>query len=303
MSFIRSTAALVLLIVAVALALLGVGSQWLDGVARTPEPVRELVGSVARDDAVVQAIAGELEAGAHRAVDNWVEHFPGLREQFEVLLRQSIDRALSNEALNQAWYASVDLTRRSAVEGLDAMRDGPGTTPVVSFPLRPFIDLAEAELYAWAEPPLDRYLQDLRFDKDVSMPLGTIPQPIATWASEGLGVARYWPWMYAAAGLLGLVGLLVGSRRGRWVALLIATGLGIGALMLGRASVDSLTLPSGSSVIAAVQNRLVTGATESVVERLDLTLIVGAALFAVALVGLSVAAASRRRRPPTGELR
>lgn len=295
MSFIRSTLALLLLLASAGVALLGVGSQWLDALARTPEPAREIVGGVTRDDAVVRAIATQMENSAKSALSDYIDFIPGLREQLEVLIRQGIDLALADADLNKAWFESVDLTRASTVEALDAMRSGPGTTPTVNFPLRPFLELGEAKLYEVADLRLHEYIKELHFPKDVTLPLGTVPQPAATWASEGLGVAEKWPWIYGGAAALALVGLVVGSRRGRWVALLLAAGAAAAALVVAKGLVGSYGVPSGTGIVAAIQDRLINGATTSMLARMDVALIATIGVAVVAVIGLTVSASLSRR--------
>ncbi|HJE51595.1 MAG TPA: hypothetical protein K8V15_06420 [Tessaracoccus flavescens] len=295
MSALRSAASLVLLLAAVAMALVGVGSHWLDRAARTPEPVREFVGTVTRDDAIIQAVATQMEASAFEAIPDLADLIPGLRTELESALRQGIDLALSDADLNRAWYAAVDQARADTVAGLDAMRDHHGSAPLVSFPLTPFIELGEAKLFELSDPRIHPYLDQIQLPRDAAVPLGVLPAQPAHWAAEALGISSQWRWYFGVAGILAVVGLLVGSRRGRWVALLLAAGAGIVAIATARLFTENAgTISPGSGVAATLRARIIDGVTESLNQALMTAFWAGIAILVVAGIGLMLAAAASR---------
>ena len=297
MSFVRSTIALILLLAAVGVGLVGLGSHWVDRVARTPAPVRGIGGPGGAGDQVVRVIASELETAAVAEIPELAEYVPGLQQELTGLIGLAIDRALADERVNRAWFSSIDMTRTGAVSALDAMREQGEDAPTIWFPLGPFVELGEQQLYELADPRMHQYLDQLQWPKDLSVPLGRPETQPALRVAEALGVAQNWRLYYGAAAALAVAGLLIGSRRGRWVALLMAAAVGVAALFVGRQLPGFFPVPPANTISGAIQARIITGSTASVNRWIDTALLVGYGVLAFAVIGLIVAAALARRRP------
>ena len=91
MSAVRSLISLVLLTLAAITVLLGVTAQWLDRLARTPEPAQAIVEPVAKDAVVIEAVADEMVNLARQQLPSSVDSLPELLPQIEKLLDPSDD--------------------------------------------------------------------------------------------------------------------------------------------------------------------------------------------------------------------
>ncbi|MHA6511459.1 hypothetical protein [Tessaracoccus sp. Z1128] len=292
---VRTTLALVLLLAAVGAAFGGLGAQWLDQAARTPGPMREIVAPLSTDDRVGEAIAGELNTAATQEMPPLIGRLPGVRSQVETLIGEAVESALSDEGVTQAWHVSIDRSRAEFVAGLDRMRTEGADAPTLWLHLEPFVELGEARLVDLTPRPLQPYVAQLELPEDVRLALGRPATVQARYAADALAVAGHWEWFYVAAAALALVGLLVGSRRGRWVAWILAVGAGLVGLALGRGLVADVAAPSGDTVAAVVGARLVEGTASSLMAWTQPAATVGWALLALGVLGLLVAAARRGR--------
>lgn len=300
MSVARSLLSLILLIAAVAVALAGMGLHWVDRAARTPEPVRRIVGPVTSDDPLIAAIATELETAAIQQIPESADLVRGAHDQLAALITQAIDVALSDDRLNQAWFESVDGTRIRLMNSLDAVRDRGADAPTVWLPLTPFVELGEAKLQELGGPALQPLVAQLQLPDDLAVPLGRLDAGPAQRAANIVGLARDWRWYYAGAAGLAAVGLLAGSRRGRWTALLIASTLGLVGLFLAARATEFLPVPASDSISGAIRARLITGSTASVNAWIDTAMMAGYVTIGVAVLGLIVASVAARRRPDQG---
>lgn len=296
MSVARSLLSLILLTAAAAVALVGMGLHWVDRAARTPEPIRQIIGPVTSDDPVIRAIATELETAAVQQIPEAADLLPGARDELAGLIGQAIGFALGEESVNRAWFQSVDGTRIRLMNSLDAVRDQGADAPTVWFPLAPFVELGQARLNELAGPALQPLVAQLEVPGDLAVPLGRLDAGPAQRAANIIGLARDWRWYYAGAAGLAMVGLLSGSRRGRWVALLIATALGLVGLFAAARATEFVPVPPGDSLSGAIRARLVTGSTASVNAWIDTAMMVGYVALAVSVLGLIVASLAARRR-------
>ena len=295
--FVRTTISLVLLLAAVGAALAGLGAHWLDRVARTPAPLHSIAGPLASDQRVMDAIAVELSAAAVARLPAAVDLLPGVRTQLEDLIGRAVDAALTDDGVTAAWHEAIDLSRADFVTGLDAMRTEGADAPTLWLPLGPFIEVGQTRLLEMTPEPLRPFVTGLNIPaEELRIALGRPDTVQAGYAADGLALARHWIWFYAAAALLAVLGLAVGSRRGRWLAWTLAAGAGTVAVVLGRRTLAAVSIPDGDSIATAVQAGLVEGTSSSLLEWTASAVTVGWALVAFGLLGLAVTSARARRR-------
>lgn len=299
MSAVRSFLAFVILLMAVASAVAGVGARWVDAVARTQEPAEMIVAPLATDRSVRSAIASELETAAKREIPEAVDQIPNLRATLEALLATAVDNALEDPGVENAWKQTITASRVALVEDLDAYRSDAAETPTIWLDLSPFVTLGREKLLAAADETVRPYLEQVAWDKDVRVALGRPDATVTKLASETIAMAQHWKWMFVATALLGVLGLLIGSRRGRWVASILAALLGLGGVVLGRFALGRFRMPRADSVEGAVTGRLADGAVASLLEWTAQVPWWLLGVVGVSVVALSVAAMTKR--PPAPE--
>ncbi|MHA6524643.1 hypothetical protein [Tessaracoccus sp. G1721] len=261
--FVRSLLALLLMSAGVMSALGGVAAQWLDTTARTSEPMRVIVGPVASDPRVLGAIAVELTAAVVEQLPPVVDRIPGVRDQVEELVTLAMNQIAGSEGFNQAWEESIDLSRADFVAGLDLMRSG-GDAPTLWLTLDPFVELGMSRLVEISPEILRPYVTQIPMSGDLRVALGRPDTVQAGYAADALSLARHWIWFYAAAAALAVIGLAVGSWRGRWVAWILAVAGGLAGLTFARGLLaERAAAAGGDSLQAVVQAALVDGATSS----------------------------------------
>ena len=295
MSAVRSLISLVLLTLAAITVLLGVTAQWLDRLARTPEPAQAIVEPVAKDAVVIEAVADEMVNLARQQLPSSVDSLPELRPQIEKLLGTAASRALADPGVDQAWRDSFDTTRTTLVADLDRYCEDKSVTPTVWLDLEPFVDLGKAKLTEEAGPRLRPYLENLEWAADTRVPLGTPSAGQAQFASEALGLARLWVWFYVAAGVLALLGLVAGSRKGRWIAWILASMFGLVAVVAARVGLGMVDVASSSSIRTAVTGLVAEGLAASLLEWTALLPWLFAGAAALGVVGVAVAAMTDTR--------
>lgn len=294
--FVRSLLALLLMSAGVIAALGGVTAQWLDTTARTPEPMQAIVGPVASDPRVMGAIVVELTAAIVEQLPPALDGIPGLRDQVEALVTLAMNEVSASEGFTQAWEESIDLSRADFVTALDLMQSG-GDAPTLWLNLAPFAELGAARLAEISPEILRPYVAQIPVPENPRIALGRPDTVQAGYAADALSLASHWVWFYVAAVTLAVIGLAVGSRRGRWVAWMLAVAGGLGGLVLARDLLaDGTAAAGGDSLAAVVQTALVDGAASSLLVWTAPVVTAAWALLALGAVGLVMAWA---RRPPS----
>lgn len=295
--FVRTTLSLLLLLAAVGAALAGLGAHWLDRVARSPAPLHAIAGPLASDHRVVEAVAAELAAAAVARLPAAVDRQPGVRMQLEDLVGRAFDAALTDDAATAAWHEALDRSRADFVTRLESMRTEGADAPTLWLPLEPFVGMGQAKLVELTPELLRPLVTDLGIPgEELRIALGRPDTVRAHYAADGLALASQWIWFYAAAASLAVLGFAVGSRRGRWVALSLAAGVGTVAVVVGRRTLTALPTTEGDSLAAAVQASLFEAAISSLQDWTAPAVTVGWALLALGLLGLAVSSA-RSREP------
>lgn len=301
MSVVRSLSAFVLLLMAALSCLLGSVGQWVDQIANTDGKAADIVAPLAADPVVLGAIADELESAAHDRIPRTVESIPGLQGYLEQVLTRAVNAALARDGVDAAWRESLDRSRAGAVADLESYRVDQSETPTLWLDLTPFVDLAREELVAASDSRARPYLDRIAWGETVRVPLGRPDPMTANLASEGLGLARHWMIGFVAAAVLAAVGLAVGSRRGRWLALTLAAILGLVAVLAGRHFAGQVDLAGRQTGLrSAVMSSLGQGALRSLLDWTRSWPWAFIAVVCVGILGLWVATVRARRAARPG---
>ena len=295
-SVVRTLLSAALLLVALAVGLVGLGSHWVDRVARTPEPMRQIIGPVASDSMVIRAIATELQTAAVTRIPELADLLPGMRDQLTELIGQAVEAAMADERVNDAWYGSIDTARAQLVTALDAVRVSGADSPTVWFPLTEFVELGEARLYELAGPTAAPFVDQMNLPDDLAVPLGRMDASTAQRAADVIDVAGGWRLYYGIAAALAVAGLIVGPRRGRWAALTVAAVAGLIVLFISARAIEFVRVPPSDSISGAIQARIVGGSKTSVHEWIDTAMVAGYGALALGVIGLVVAYVLDSRR-------
>ena len=294
MSFMRSFIAFTLLLVAVVVGFGGMGAQWLDRLARTPAPMQRIVGPLASDPQVVGALKDTLVAETRRAVPTELLAHPVIGAQVDGVVNLAVDAALADPGMQRAWNESINRSRAAYVAELDRVhRDEALESPTIWFDLTPLVDLGRSRLTAVAPEALHTYLDQVQFD-EARLPLGQPDASTSRSVADGVAAARNWPWLYLASGVLVVVAMFTGSRRGRWVALALASVVAVVGLWFGRSVVETVSFPGGDSLAAAIRTGIVNGGTQSFLDFTQTGLHVAYTALALGVLGLVVASLSRK---------
>ncbi|NHB85833.1 hypothetical protein G7085_18115 [Tessaracoccus sp. HDW20] len=302
MGIVRSLAALLLLTAAGAFALLGSTAHWADNMARTPGHVEEVVAPLIDDPVVLDALAGELDRTIRERIPASADRVPGLRARIEQALTRAVGQVMEGEGVSEAWEETIGLTRDGLVAELDAYREDPSETPTIWLDLTPFADLGRERIGSLTDTRLWTFAPGSLVEGDVRVALGRIDAGVATMASEALGLARHWVWGYVAAAVLAALGLVIGTRSGRWIAWLIAAVAGLAATFAARIALGSVDVASGDSLRAALTGRATASVADSLAAWMSADLRLFGICIAVGAVGLvTTALLSRsRERDPEG---
>lgn len=292
MNFLRTTLSFVLVAAAAALGVGGAAAQWADLAARTPAPARQIVAPVTQDADVRAALAGALTERAVREIPTIAESVPGLAARLEALIRSAVDAALDDPGIDRAWITALDSTRAGVVADIEAY-DG-ATPPTLWFDLAPFVDLAKAQLIAATPERLTPFVEEITWSTELRAPLLRLDPQQTELAAGALRWSARWAWFYAGAAVLGVAGLVVGSRRGRWGSLLLVGLLTAGGLVAANWWVGRLSVPSGSGLGPVLVGTLTEGALAHLREWMRPVLYV---TLGAAGVGVLGSIAARRAKP------
>lgn len=263
MSIVRSTISFVLLLAAVALGLSATGARWVDQMARTAEPSEAIIAPIARSPEVSSAVAAELEAMIVAQLPASVDSVPRLRAQLEELIGTSITAVLDNPAIDQAWRSSVSSTRTWLVEDLDRYRSDNSVTPTIWLDLRPFMDLVRTRVLENVPERSRVIVEQIRWGDEFRIAIASPDARQSQLAAEVLGLTRLWLPAYVVAGVLAVLGLAMGSRRGRWIAWILASLAGLAGVLVARAGLGGIELDASSSVRGAVAEAAGRGVVDS----------------------------------------
>lgn len=299
MGFLRSVIAFTALVLAGALGLGAVGAHFLDRVARTPAPMQRILGSLITEP---ESSAALSEALATEMADSLTQGFSSespigqqINERVTAIVAEATQATLADPGVQRAWNESVNLSRAAYVADLDAMReDGALESPTVRLDLTPMLDLGRARLIEVTPEALRPVVELVQFGQ-VQLPLGQPEASTSRVLAEAIGAARTWPYLYLAAAILTILGLIVGTRRGRWVALLLAGVITALELWYARAWVRSVAAPNGDSLAALVRSGVVDGGISAFLEFTQPALYAAFGAIALGALGVLLTGFSSRR--------
>ena len=266
MKLVRSLLAVVLLALAASAAFLGLGAHWVHRTATTQDALPAILAPVPKDPRVISALTGELISALQERVPPAAGLIPGFQDQLDSLIADAIETAMADPGVDVAWRTSVDLSRASFISDLAAVREGSLEAPTIWLEMSPFVALGRDTLYARTDSSLHRYLDLIDWPTDLRVALGRPDTHSAMLAADGLAVAQHWRSYYAAAAILALLGLALGSRRGRWGALLAVAVASLGAMALATLALGRVAATGGESLAGALKASLITGSVAALAD-------------------------------------
>ena len=296
MSVVRSLLALCLLLLAAAAGFLGLGAHWVHTAATTSGPLVAIMAPVPSDEDVVAAIKETLVSEVTSRIPPAAAAVPGASEALLRAITVGVDATVTDERFTTAWTDTVDLSRERFVADLGSFADDGVEVPTLWLDLTPFADLGRTVIYEQTAPALHRLLDQIPWPEEVTVALGRPEDRTARLAAEGLSVASSWPLFYGAAALLTARGLAVGSRRGRWVALIGAAVVSLVVLLAGWTVVGRIRPADAGTLAGAVKQALLSGTAESLAEFAAPAWFVVIGALIVGVLGLTVAGLRSERR-------
>lgn len=258
----RRVISLLCLLLAGVLSAAALAGHQVDQLLREPEPVREIAGALPEDEAFSEAVSQMLvEQTVSSLPDALGALVPG---GLEHLVGPVVDQALNNERTIAAWDEVLQTTRQdytAQLEGIFAR----GTTGDVreldlSVELTPVTDAMTAPLREQAEsvlqllPGLDAEDVEIptpEFVVDIEAATDESADPY-TWATAA-AASQHWMLFAGAAAVLAALGLAIGPRRTRWIALAVGalTAGALGLWIATTAASPDLTHSEGMPQAAA----------------------------------------------------
>lgn len=293
---IRNFFAAVLLLIATLCALAGSVLQWADRTAGSPDPTRQLVQEIARDETVRGAATDTIRSSIEQRFPDSVDKVPGLRTTLKSSIDAGVGAAMSDAEVQSAWELTLNDTRATLLKDLTDYGSGrTRTPPSVTINLDPLISRVWQNIRSTAGSDVSDLMDRIELPSGVQVKVADIPAQQADQASQILALASYWWLFHVAAGLLLVGGLLLGTRIGRWVLLAVFSLLGMLAIVATRGMSGMITVPNrGNQLIWALENRITNHLTASLASSLD-PLWYG--YLGLMVVGLVVAVVKSVRKP------
>lgn len=293
---IRNFFAAVLLLIATLCALAGSVLQWTDRTAGSPDPTRQLVQEIARDEIVRGAATDTIRSSIEQRFPDSVDKVPGLRTTLKSSIDAGVGAAMSDAEVQSAWESTLNDTRATLLKDLTDYGSGrTRTPPSVTINLDPLISRVWQNIRSTAGSDVSDLMDRIELPSGVQVKVADIPAQQADQDSQILALASYWWLFHVAAGLLLVGGLLLGTRIGRWVLLAVFSLLGMLAIVATRGMSGMITVPNrGNQLIWALENRITNHLTASLASSLD-PLWYG--YLGLMVVGLVVAVVKSVRKP------
>ena len=242
---IRNFFAGILLLAAVLCALAGSILQWANRTASSPESTQLLVQAIAKDEAVRGAVTDLLRNSIEQRIPETVDQIPGARAKLNNTIEAGISTAMSSPEVQSTWESTLNDSRETLLKDLTEYGSGrTRTPPSVKVTLDPLISRTWQAIRSNAGPEISTYMDRFETPTGVQAKVADIPVQQADQASQILALASYWWLFHVAAGLLLIVGLLLGTRIGRWVLLAVFAAAGLGAVALIRGLGGFITFPN-----------------------------------------------------------
>lgn len=228
------------MLLAAVFAAASLAGHQVDQLLREEEPIREILGGLPAEEQFSEAVSEMLVEELSEDVPQAAQGLLGGRA--EAAIAHTLSDMLDDDQAREAWEEALQSARVDYADQLEQLFEegssgDPGElaldldlSPVaeaLTDPMReglestlgwlPFVDHENFEFLA----------PEVVVDIDAAAEDGADPYTWATLAAA----SEYWAAFAAVAGALGVLGLLLGHGRGRWVALslggILAAGLGV----------------------------------------------------------------------------
>ena len=300
----RQVLSVISLLLAAVLAATALGAFQVNQLLREQEPITQIAGELPEQEGFSELVSETLLTELESELPGGLTSLLG--DAADSTVDSIVASMLENEGVDAAWDETLQGTRADYTAQLETMFEE-GTTgdpsdldlPVdlspmseaMTEPLREGLDSALGWLPFVDTSSFEFLAPELVVDIEATLGEGADPY---TWALVA-EVSRHWLVLAVVAGLLGVMGLLLGPGRSRWVALtlggLLGVGLGLlGAFMLSAPEFGAVTDQTTAALANHVQLRFTEWAQPA-------WWVFSGAAGAVVVVGLlgSVAARSSRR--------
>ncbi|GAA4835636.1 hypothetical protein [Garicola koreensis] len=230
----RNLFSVLCLLLAGLLSTAALAGHQIDQLLRAEEPVRELAGSLPNDEAFSEAVTETI-------VDDAVARLPEGLQQFvpgsvDALVRPVISSALDTERTAEAWDEVIQDTRSDYtahledmfhrgttgdVRELDIAVDLTPVTEAMTQPVRQGVEDTVSLIPGVEAEDVEIPAPSLQIDVEAATDESADPY---TWATAA-GLSQHWLIFGVGAAALGVLGVLLGTRRVRWYALATAAAL------------------------------------------------------------------------------
>lgn len=265
----RQVFSVIALLLAAVLAASALAGFQINQLLREDEPIREIAGDLPEQEAFSEIISAELLDRMESELPSVVSSLVG--DRADGLVDDLVGSMLENEQVSAAWDDTLQQTRsdytaqleRVFAEGttgeasdLDLAVDLSPMTEAMTEPLREGLDSALGWLPFLDTSSFEFLAPEVTIDVEATLQDGADPY---TWALLA-AASEHWLVIAIAAGVVALLGLLLGPGRSRWVALtvggLLALGLGLWiALTVAAPDFGPLPDDAAQSLVDHVQER------------------------------------------------
>ncbi|WP_218221600.1 hypothetical protein [Nesterenkonia sp. Act20] len=265
----RQVFSVIALLLAAVLAASSLAGFQINQLLREDEPIREIAGDLPEQEAFSEIISAELLERMESELPSVVSTLVG--DRADGLVDDLVGSMVENEQVSAAWDDTLQQTRsdytaqleRVFAEGttgdasdLDLAVDLSPMTEAMTEPLREGLDSALGWLPFLDTSSFEFLAPEVTINVEATLQDGADPY---TWALLA-AASEHWLVLAITAGVVALLGLLLGPRRSRWVALtvggLLALGLGLWiALTVAAPDFGPLPDPAAQSLVNHVQDR------------------------------------------------
>ena len=256
-----------------------------------------LAQSIMHDEAVINAISDQLQSAVDKQLPEVAKQIPGLRDRLPELVKRGVDAATSDDQAQATWQSVLDETRRTLVTDLTQYNSRQtSTVPSVWVKLDPLVDLVWKNVKESADPATQALLANVQVPQNVRVKATDLTHSQADSIGQALNLVSYWGIAYLVAAVLLVAGMLVGTKRARWVMLIVFPALGTaGVSALQHTTMITFNDPS-SQLATTLGNRVATQLSGSLATWLDGFKYLCVALQVVGIVGTVIAVNVYRRR-------